>query len=184
MTNRYTTLDIYIVVSVDVGERQLFFDPVLAMSEEKARDWVMDRRYYATWLETHTADYFSTWSTELVNLAPEQVEDGMREIHQAHAIEERVVLRRYPDGDVVALFPDQRFCAHSPLVTVFTREGHAGADYDLVIADTEQVDLDGDIPEEAQMLIDKLVQDPTYSSVDMYYMTHEEVKGEDESAAI
>ena len=50
----------------------------------------------------------------------------------------RVIFRKYPDGEIIALFPDEKWDAGFRLCASYMHfGGHSGADYNGVIHDTK-----------------------------------------------
>jgi len=77
----------------------------------------------------------------------------MKSIRKSADATTRVVLRRYPDGQVIALFPDIPWSGRRSEVTSYMRLGqHGAADYAGVIAATRQAREDeyGDLLSELQ----------------------------------
>lgn len=77
----------------------------------------------------------------------------MKSIRKSAGATTRVVLRRYPDGQVIALFPDIPWSGQRGEVTSYMHLGqHGAADYAGVIAATRQTREDeyGDLLSELQ----------------------------------
>ena len=65
----------------------------------------------------------------------------------------RVIFRKYPDGEIIALFPDEPWYSGYGLITSYMHDGqHSGAWYKGVIADTKPAK-----PSEYMPLFDELV---------------------------
>lgn len=56
-----------------------------------------------------------------------------------------VIIRRYANGDLIALFPSERATCKSHLIgSYMTRGGHGAADYNVVSQQTEPANYDDD----------------------------------------